>query len=158
MQPQLQTLPPKKLIGKRIKMSLTNNKTAELWSSFMPKRKEIENQIGNNLYSIQNFENDFFRNFSHEKEFDKWACVEVSNFEKIPSKMESFELVGGLYAVFHCKGSSTDNSIYQYIFTQWLPNSDYELDNRPHFEILGEKYKNNSADSEEEICIPVKLK
>jgi len=39
-----------------------------------------------------------------------------------------------------------------------LPNSDYELDNRPHFEILGKKYKNNSADSEEEIWIPVKLK
>jgi len=156
MHPQIKTLPTKKLIGKRIKMSFTNNKTAELWGSFLPKCKEIENKIGTDLYSIQNFDNDFFQNFSHEKEFEKWACVEVSNFDKIPSKMDSFILKSGLYAVFQYKGSSSDNSIFQYIFTQWLPNSDYELDNRPHFEILGEKYKNNSADSEEEIWIPVK--
>jgi AraC family transcriptional regulator len=32
------------------------------------------------------------------------------------------------------------------------------LDNRPHFEILGEKYKQGSPDSEEEIWIPVKEK
>ena len=47
---------------------------------------------------------------------------------------------------------------FQYIFTNWLPNSEYELDNRPHFEILGDKYINGSADSEEEIWIPVKYK
>jgi AraC family transcriptional regulator len=32
------------------------------------------------------------------------------------------------------------------------------LDNRPHFEILGEKYKQGSTDAEEEIWIPVSLK
>lgn len=40
----------------------------------------------------------------------------------------------------------------------WLPASDYNLDNRPHFEVLGEKYKNNDPTSEEEIWIPIKLK
>jgi hypothetical protein len=30
------------------------------------------------------------------------------------------------------------------------------LDNRPHFEILGEKYKNADPDSEEDVYIPVK--
>ncbi len=92
-----------------MRMSFTNNKTVELWSGFMPKRKEIEHKIGNDLYSIQNYDDDFFQNFSHEKEFDKWACVEVSNFDKIPSEMESFILESGLYAVFHYKGLSTDN-------------------------------------------------
>jgi len=37
-----------------------------------------------------------------------------------------------------------------------VPSSDYELDNRPQFEILGQKYKNNDPSSEEEIWIPVK--
>jgi len=32
------------------------------------------------------------------------------------------------------------------------------LDNRPHFEVLGEKYKNGDPESEEEIWIPVKEK
>lgn len=54
--------------------------------------------------------------------------------------------------------SVTVYSIFQYIFGTWLPASGYYLDNRPHFEILGHKYKNNDPDSEEEIWIPVKPK
>ncbi|MFZ1515671.1 MAG: GyrI-like domain-containing protein, partial [Saprospiraceae bacterium] len=65
---------------------------------------------------------------------------------------------GGLYAVFYYKGLSTDTAIFEYIFNTWLPNSEYGLDDRPHFEILGERYKNNDADSEEEIWIPIKNK
>jgi AraC family transcriptional regulator len=45
---------------------------------------------------------------------------------------------------------------FTYIFTRWLPASGYQLDNRPHFEILGDKYKNNDPESEEEIWIPVR--
>jgi len=45
-----------------------------------------------------------------------------------------------------------------YIMSQWLPNSKYILDHRPHFELLGAKYKNNSPDSEEEVWIPIKEK
>jgi AraC family transcriptional regulator len=72
--------------------------------------------------------------------------------------METFVLSGGEYAVFDYKGSSNDSSIFQYIFMNWLPNSGYNLDNRPHFEVLGEKYKNNDPTSEEEIWIPIRNK
>ena len=70
--------------------------------------------------------------------------------------MEAFTLRGGLYAVFDYQGNSPE--IFQYISQKWLPNSDYKLDKRPHFEILGEKYKNNNPDSEEEIWIPITKK
>jgi AraC family transcriptional regulator len=72
--------------------------------------------------------------------------------------METYTLPGGLYAVFFYKGLNTDTSIFEYIHRTWLPNSNYLLDNRPHFEILGEKYKNADPNSEEEIWIPIKLK
>jgi AraC family transcriptional regulator len=36
--------------------------------------------------------------------------------------------------------------------------SGYEIDARPHFEILGSKYVNADAESEEEIWIPIKEK
>jgi AraC family transcriptional regulator len=71
--------------------------------------------------------------------------------------MQSFLLPGGLYAVFHYKGLPSEGAkTFQYIFGTWLPGSEYALDNRPHFEVLGERYNNNSPDSEEEIWIPVK--
>ncbi len=63
-----------------------------------------------------------------------------------------------VYAVFDYKGLNTDDSIFRYIFGTWLPNSDYDLDDRPHFEVLGKKYRNNDPASEEEIWIPIKEK
>ena len=73
--------------------------------------------------------------------------------------METYILPGGLYAVFLHKGAATTGpKTFQYIFGTWLPESDYSLDIRPHFEILGEKYKNDDPDSEEEIWIPIKPK
>jgi AraC family transcriptional regulator len=65
-------------------------------------------------------------------------------------------LQAGDYAVFNYRGSSADPRIFQYIYGEWIPNSEYVLDDRPHFEILGEKYKNNDPNSEEEIWIPIK--
>ncbi|MEP1984886.1 MAG: GyrI-like domain-containing protein, partial [Maribacter dokdonensis] len=41
---------------------------------------------------------------------------------------------------------------------EWIPNSEYQLDGRPHFEVLGAKYKNNDPNSEEEVWIPIKAK
>ena len=158
MQPRIETIGNKKLIGKRLSMSLHNNKTNELWRSFMPLRKEIKNNISTELYSIQVYDDSYFNGFNPNTEFEKWAAIEVRDFDSVPDEMETYLLPGGLYAVFLYKGSGTDNRIFQYIFTTWLPSSDYLLDNRPHFEILGEKYKNEDPDSEEEIWIPVKPK
>lgn len=156
MQPQFVTIEPKKLLGICLEMSLAENLTGELWRSFMPRLKEIETRVGNNLYSLQVYDEDYFQQFSPTREFEKWALAEVKNFSVIPDEMEPFELPGGLYAVFQHKGMGTE--IFQKIFSVWLPNSGYSLDIRPHFEILGEKYKQGSPDSEEEIWIPVKEK
>jgi AraC family transcriptional regulator len=156
--PRIETLSRKKLLGKRLRMSFAINKTYELWQSFMPFRKEIKNNIGTELYSINVYEPSYFANFNPTAEFDKWAAIEVTDFNYIPEGMESFTLEEGLYAVFNYKGSSADGSIFQYIYGTWVPNSEYILDNRPHFEILGDKYKNNDPNSEEEIWIPIKIK
>jgi AraC family transcriptional regulator len=158
MHPKIKTIPSKKLLGIRLTMSLVQNKTGALWGSFMPRRKEISNAVSKDLFSLQVYPHSYFEAFNPAQEFEKWASVEVSDFEHIPANMETFVLPGGLYAVFEHKGSGYDNSIFQFIYGTWLPASEYLLDERPHFEVLGEKYKNNDPDSEEEIWIPIKLK
>ena len=151
-------LDEKKLIGKRLRMSLADNKTGELWKSFMPRRKEVTDTRTGVVISLQVYQPLHFAEFKPTNEFEKWATVEVSDFDNVPNGMETFTLISGLYAVFDYKGPGTDNSIFQYIFGTWLPSSGYDLDQRPHFEILGEKYKTDAADSEEEIWIPIKLR
>jgi AraC family transcriptional regulator len=100
-----------------------------------------------------------FENFNPDTLFEKWAAIEVNNFVKIPDRMETYSLPGGLYAVFVYRGPASGGAkAFEYIFRSWLPHSEYSLDNRPHFELLGEKYKNEDPDSEEEIWIPIKPK
>ena len=158
MQPRIETLSDRKLIGNRLTMSLADNQTFKLWQSFMPRRKEITNNLTTELFSMQVYPQSFDFSFSnHKAEFEKWAAMEVAEFENVPTEMETYTLTGGLYAVFDYKGLSTDTKIFEYIFGTWLPNSEnYILDVRPHFEILGDKYKNNDPNSEEEIWIPIR--
>ncbi|MDP4268865.1 MAG: GyrI-like domain-containing protein [Bacteroidota bacterium] len=161
MTPRIEILPEKKLVGKSIRMSIANDKTFELWRSFMPQRKGIKNIMANELYCLQVYNASLdFNQFTPETEFAKWAAVEVSDFAQIPEGMEPVTLEGGLYAVFLYKGDvASFPPFFKYIFFEWLPASEYELDNsRPHFDLLGEKYKNNDPESEEEIWVPVKKK
>jgi AraC family transcriptional regulator len=87
--------------------------------------------------------------------FTYWGGVEVVAANK---GFEHLDIPAGTYAVFHYKGLSSDSTIWRYIYSQWLPNSEWELDDRPHFERLGAKYKNDDPNSKEEIFIPVRPK
>ncbi|KFF06233.1 GyrI-like domain-containing protein [Flavobacterium reichenbachii] len=159
MEARIETLNEKKLIGKYIQMSFAENNTFQLWSSFMPKRKSIENTVNSNLYSLEVFPENHFDNFNPNDRFQKWAAVEVSDFDNIPSEMETLLIPTGLYAVFIHKGLQTDGQrTYHSIFAEWLPNSEYKVDNRPHFAVMDEKYKKDDPNSEEEIWIPIKFK
>ncbi|OYU95986.1 MAG: GyrI-like domain-containing protein [Bacteroidetes bacterium B1(2017)] len=155
--PEIRNVSPKKLLGMKLQMNYANNTTGKLWQSFMPRRHEIPNTLNQSLYSLQVYPPTF--SFADaQANFEKWAAVEVNSSENIPLGMEAFTLEGGLYAVFVYQGLSSDTRIFEYIFKTWLPASDYTLDNRPHFELLDHRYKNNDPSSEEEIWIPIKLK
>lgn len=159
MIPRIEIINEKKLVGKRITMSYADYRIGELWGSFMPRRKEITNIMTNDLISLAVYAPNHFINFKLTHQFERWATVEVENFNKVPNEMETYNLSSGLYAVFNYKGmSSGAAAFFQYIYSEWVPNSEYILDDRAHFEVLGEKYKNNDPSSEEEIWIPIKAK
>lgn len=156
-QPSIIMFPETKLVGIRQSMSYAHNTTHELWAKFMPRKREILNTLSLNRFSLQNYPEGFFENFSPAIPFEKWAAVEVSAFDEVPAGMETFTISAGKYAVFHYTGNSKNApEVFRYILAEWLPQSGYTLDNRPHFEILGGKYKNGANDSEEDIYIPVK--
>lgn len=155
--PEIKTIAAKVLVGEMRLMTFENNQTPLLWQSFMPKRNLIKNTISDDLFSVQILSK--FEPPSPKSEFQKWACREVESFDQVPDGMQVLEIPIGLYAVFNFKGSDTEGyKVFQWIFEDWLPYSTYEFDNRPQFEILTEKYKRNSPDSEEDIYIPIKLK
>jgi AraC family transcriptional regulator len=158
MQPRIEILQEIKLVGKKARMSFTANKTKELWQSFMPRRSEIRNAVDAELYSVEVYKNTTFsKNFDPANEFEKWAAVKVPYFDTIPDGMNTLIIPQGQYAVFPYKGKPSEaQATYQYIHGVWLPNSEYDLDDRPHFALMGEKYRGEHPGSEEELWIPVK--
>ena len=157
MNPGIVNIGEKKLVGNRMTMSFADYRAAELWKTFMPRRKEVKNAISDELVSMVIYQPGHFSDFNPTNEFERWASVEVPDFDQVPEGMETFLLPGGLYAVFLHKGDAAGFvKTFRYIMETWLPHSEYILDNRPHFEVLGSKYKNNDPESEEEIWIPVR--
>ncbi len=146
-----------KLVGKCMLMSFANDHTKDLWQGFMPLRRQLVNTICDDLYSLQLYPPGFFEHFNPAANFAKWAAMEVSSFTEIPAGMEPFTISAGNYAVFTYKGAASEAAaVFNYILGTWLPSSTFVLDDRPHFEILGEKFSKDSPLSEEEIWIPVK--
>lgn len=138
-------------------MSIESNRTPELWQSFMKERSTLPGIVGSDLYSVQRYDSSYFENFHPQFMFEKWAACEVQNQADIPAPFSTLTIHEGLYAVFHYKGlPGTAANFFRSIFTIWLPRSDFHLDHRPHFEILGEKFDRLSPDSEEEVWIPVR--
>jgi len=89
-------------------MSLANNRIAELWRTFMPRRGEVAQRINGNVVSLQVYPPDYFAAFNPATPFEKWALVEVARVEALPAGMKPFVLPAGAYAVFHYQGPGGD--------------------------------------------------
>lgn len=153
-----ETISIKKTIGFSTQTSLANDKTVEIWQLLMPRLREVSNAKNADLISLQVYDKSSLQKFTPETEFKKYALIEVKNYDIIPNDFEKFEIPAGKYAVFLHKGTSADfYKTSNYIFGEWLPNSDFSLDDRPHFEILGDAYKGHTnPENEEEVWIPIK--
>ena len=155
--PRIEQLNPKKLIGMHMTMSLAENKTAALWRSFMPRRNEVVGRTSTDYISMQVYGASLASPFSPTTMFEKWAVVEVESFDNIPEGMEAYSLSGGEYAVFIHEGPAhRAPQTMGYIFGKWIPESDYEVDEREHFEVLPEGYDPLDENAREEVWIPIK--
>ena len=155
MNPTIKQTDEIKVIGLSTKTKLNESQDIlGLWKQFMPRKHELKHIVSEEFIAIQIF--NLQESGEPETEFDIWACVEVANFNAVPQSMKSFSIPSGTYAIFLHKGMDAGLT-YQKIMTQWLPNSGYKIDNRPHFQIMGANYKNGSPDSEEDFYVPIQL-
>ncbi len=153
MSPKFIQSSEKKVIGMQSTMRQNQyGNIVALWKRFMPQKNKIQNIINDELIAMQ-----VYSNFNTpENSFKIWACVEVSSLEAIPEGMTGFTIPEGKYAIFLHKGMDA-SATYQRIMSQWLSNSGFEIDDRPHFQVMGKTYKNGSLDSEEDFYVPIRL-
>lgn len=150
---RIEIIEAKKLIGFSITTSFQEDKTPMVWRKFMMRRNEIANRISDQLFSLQIYP----ENFTPNQSFKKFALAEVSDFGNIPNDFETFELERGKYLVFNYKGKAENGQeLFGYIFQNFIPENNFEVDYRPHFEIFQDDYNPHSDSAEEEIWIPIK--
>ena len=150
---RIEIIEPKKLIGFSIITSFQDDKTPIVWRNFMMRKNEITNRISDQLISLQIYP----ENFTPNQTFKKYALAEVSDFENLPEEFETFELKNGKYLVFNYKGKAENGpEIFGYIFQKFIPENQFEVDNRPHFEIFDDTYNPLDENAQEEIWIPIK--
>lgn len=154
--PRFESLPPIPVVGMKMEMNFVVDKTTELFRTFMPQRKNID-AINADIYCIQEFDGPInYSKFDPGKMYFKRAAMAVTEDALIPENMEKFVIPGGEYLVFTFKGIPADfPEVLRHVFTEYLPLKGYAPDHRPHFQLLGEKYKNNDANSEEWVFVPV---
>lgn len=160
-EPEILEIDTKKLVGIKVSTSLADDKTSLLWKRFMQYKEAIMNTVNDELYSVQFYNEQFIQGeFDSQSVFEKGAAMEVKDYAEIPKGLQEMKIEAGLYAVFIHQGTSKEFAeTAKTIFEQWIPNSKYQLDDRPHFEVLGKEYKGpDDPGSKEKIYIPIKKK
>lgn len=137
-------------------MSMEMSKLAR---TFMPRKNEVLNRVGEHTFSIQDYKQQDFKVITPQATFDKWFAVEVANFNSVPNGMETLVLKGGDYLVINYKGTLANfPKVWQFVLNDWFPKHNYELDYRPHFEKLPASYNPMNVENEEEVWIPIRLR
>lgn len=156
--PEISLIEGKRLGGLSMPMSYANNRTRELWQSFMPQKMRLPGWAAREMYSLQVYPPGYrLMETDPAVEFVKWAAVALGAEEALPSGLSELWLPGGEYAVFLHEGpAAAFIKTFQGIFLDWLPASGYNVDERPHFELLQPGYRPDDPRATEQIFIPVK--
>jgi AraC family transcriptional regulator len=160
MQPKIEVVDAKKLVGFSKRMSLAEDSTAEVWRRLMPRRSEIVNRATTSYISMRIYSKPAMtveETLALTTEFDKWAAIEVTDWSAVPEGMQRHSLSPGRYAVFVHRGPASEfAATMRFIFGTWLPASAYELDDREHFEVIPEGWNPSSRDAWEEVWVPIR--
>lgn len=125
MTPKIETLESMKFVGMKIGSDELMNEElpiANLWDRFWKDFKRIQNVLPDayGLYA-PTLEADTVTEACYV------AAVPVSDFAETPECYSNVEVESGLYALFDFKGSTEALTEAQnYIYSEWLPCSDYE--------------------------------
>jgi AraC family transcriptional regulator len=110
-------------------MTYAAYKPTPLWQRFMPRHKEIQNALGEDLILCSSFCATFWEQFDPTASFDKWVGIEVSAVDTVPS-YEIANYSRGFVCSLYLVGDEKNGSC---IFLRILVvcRTIYDLDNRP---------------------------
>lgn len=134
-----------------------------MWERFIPQEHRIKHiaqeHVGFGVtFDIELVETEVDGEKKTEHRFFHLVGLPVSSTKDIPEGMTYKKVPAHRYAKFTHKGPlSKLDETYGYIYSQWLPNSEYEYDEDAcEIEWYDERFDKNSDNSEYDIYVPIK--
>ncbi len=86
------------------------------------------------------------------------VCLSVPNDTNFDGEIGKQEIKGGEYAIARCiiKDPKEYEKYWNELYMNWLPQSGYQPDDKPPFEMYAAECKTDGGDMIVDICIPVK--
>lgn len=155
--PEIRTLEPFSVVGLHRTMSMARHAIPELWRDFRSRAAEVGGRSSDDWISLRIYDGLEGRPPRMESPFEQWAAVPVETHATPPDGMARHRLEGGPYAVFTYRGAARDfGPVIEWFHGSWLPASEWEVDDRAHFEILPSDYAPTDPGATEEVWIPVR--
>jgi AraC family transcriptional regulator len=147
------------VIGRFYSTAQTTLNPMEWWKSLIVSAKQKGYSYSQGSYSLQKYSLNYFQAFHPSNPFEYAPAIPVESGLPHPDECSILTVEGGLFAVFVHKGTAeTFPQTMGAFFNEWLPQSEYSLDQRTHFCFMPPGYQTNHPLAEEEIWIPVCLK
>jgi AraC family transcriptional regulator len=146
MEPKIVTYPAFTVVGMKYRGKNENNEIKQMWGELNPRIKEIQYISGPAYGVCQDMEADGV--------FEYVAGMQVSQVDKVPQGMVSWEVPEQKYAAFPCT-LPTLGEAYEYAFETWLPQSGFKRAGGPDFELYDDEFEVDIADSTMYIYIPI---
>lgn len=86
------------------------------------------------------------------------VCIDLPNGSEVSGEIGKQEIKGGKYAVARCmiRDPKEYEKYWTELYTEWLPSSGFQPDNKPPFEMYPPDCKKENSTMVVDICIPVK--
>lgn len=158
MKPEIVQFPGILLTGISARTTFNVDITPGLWARFIARiHKPFVTQFAPEQYSAALYPEGFFDDFRPDLPFEKWAAGHYSGNGLVDPSLQQLDISPGLYAVFTFTGRASEAApFFAFIFNEWLPQSGFQVDTRPHFEILPPGYRPEDPEMTELVYIPVK--
>ena len=147
-----------KVVGMKILTSIKEDRIPQLWNDFIARMDELNKiAVPDCSLGICLAETDL--EFQEYSKFYYLACRVVKDDSVIPPGMEYREIPAQLVAVFTHSGSlETLGETYEYIYNEWLPESEYQQITADEIEWYDSRFKFGEEDSQMDIHIPITKK
>ena len=157
-------MPAFNLVGvtKRVPMQFegVNNEIVKLAESITDEQKKEMHALQNiDPYEIINASYDADANFLKEEGYLTHMIGVLTTEDKVSDQLEKIPVPACTWAVFPNEGPfpSTLQQTMAKVYSEWLPSSDYEVINAPHFSFT-KMDKNKKDYAYSEVWIPVRKK